>query len=163
MIIKKIEKRLVKIDVVGATILSVEEAENLPVGLREYKTGWWLRSPGHDSVHAATVIHRGPIYDYGEIVNYTGDAVRPALKISNLESSNFQVGDRFKFGGKPFQVISNCLAFCLGDIGQHCFRENRRAPEANDYEKSDIKKYVDDWFEKTIQHIKPGYVLCCYL
>ncbi len=48
---------------------------------------WWLRSPGGDSYHAASVINDGSVYDYGYTVNYENRTVRPALWI-NLGSLN---------------------------------------------------------------------------
>lgn len=137
------------LDIVGATLLSIEEAEKLPLELRRYNCWWLLRSPGCDSYYATFVDDDGSICDFGDLVNYDLHSVRPALIITNIESSNLKIGDKFEFGGKPFQIISNKLAFCLTDIGMCCFREDWQAKDANDYEKSDVKKYVDKWFNES--------------
>lgn len=42
---------------------------------------WWLRSPGYDSYGAASVYGGGSVEVHGDVVNYDGDAVRPALWI----------------------------------------------------------------------------------
>lgn len=126
----------------GATLLSVDEAEVLPLRLRQYKTWWWLRSPGDDSTYAASFYSDGSVDNYGFSVDYDFGAVRPALQIKNLESSNFEIGDLFKFGNKEFEIISDSLAFCTTDIGKHRFDLY-----SNDYEKSLIKQYIDEWFE----------------
>lgn len=132
----------------SATLLSVEEAEEyLTKEERKYGSWWWLRSPGYDSNDAADVGSGGSVDYGGSGVNYGSDYVRPALTI-NLESSPFKIGDTFEFGGKTFKIISDKLAFCLEDIGFHCFREDWKASDANVYDVSDVKRYVDEWFEK---------------
>lgn len=117
----------------GATLLSVDEAKKLlSIKDREYSNWWWLRSPGYDQYLAASVTDGGSVHYGGDDVDYADDCVRPALKL-NLESSDFKIGDTFSFGGKTFKIISKDLAFCLEDIGTHCFRKDWQAPDANDY------------------------------
>lgn len=137
-------KKIVDLEITGATLLSIEEAEQLPERLRRYGGFWWLRSPGNDSNRAANVSYSG--YFCSRDVDYEFYKVRPALKI-NLKSSTLKIGDIFKFGDRMFEIISDDLAFCLTDIGMHCFREKWEANDANNYEKSDIKKYIDNWFD----------------
>ena len=134
MKVEKIIKSTIEydIDILGATLLTVDEAEQLPGRLRAYDEFWWVRSSGRRSSRIANA-------------RYT---VRPVLIISNLESSNFQIGDTLKFGDREFEIISDDKAFCLTDIGTTWFREDSEADDANDYEKSDVKKYVDNWFKK---------------
>lgn len=139
------------LDITGATLLSIEEAKKLPIELRGHGDFWWLRSPGYEPYYAAYVSYGGSICDQGSIVSSSLGVVRPALKISNLESSNFQIGDQFVFDGKFFQIILDNLALCLTDIGKCWFRESWKVEDANDYEKSDVKKYVDNWFNKAIK------------
>lgn len=135
------------IKITGATLLSAYEAVELPPHLGSYPDWWWLQSPGRDRRTAVCVTSDGAVYYYGSSVNYNNDCVRPALKICNLESSNLKVGDRFEFGDVNFEIISDDLAFCVSDIGRCAFREDFKAVDANDYEQSDIKKYVDAWYE----------------
>lgn len=132
-----------ELEIEGATLLSVDEADALPLRLRKYENSWWLRTPGFNSYITAGVNMYGSVGIYGYSVNYRSIAVRPALQISNLKSSNLKIRDVFKFGGKEFEIISNTLAFCKTDIGNHRFDN-----DYNDYKKSKIKKYVDAWFEK---------------
>lgn len=151
MLVKKHITEDVNLDIVGATILSIEEAEKLPIKLRKYDRWWWLRSPGRSSCFAACVLSGGSVSDNGNGVSNRFAAVRPALQIKNLNSTTLKIGDIFEFGGKTFKIISDKLAFCLTDIGEHCFRGDGRARGANNYEKSDIKKFVDEWFNQSIQ------------
>ena len=144
-IVSKIVKTEVptNLEIEGATLLSVDEARVLPFRLRQHDNWWWLRSPGKDSDYTISVSSGG--YDDTSYVYCDCISARPALIIRNFESSNFEIGDIFKFDGKKFEIISKDLAFCLGDIGLHRFDDN-----SNNYEKSAIKKYVDEWFERII-------------
>lgn len=143
MKVKKIITQDEELDITEATLLTTEEAEMLPHRLRNYKNQWWLRSPGYSQNFVAYVSSGGPIIYGGLYVCYSEVAVRPALKIRNLESSNLTIGDTFVFHNKRFEVIDAETAFCLEDIDTHRFCPNR---QSNDYETSDVKKYVDDWF-----------------
>lgn len=137
------------VKVLGATLLSREEAEELLTKEeRFYENWWWLRSPGYYSFDTCYVNFGGYVYD-DCYTNYAGGGVRPALKI-NISSSDVKVGDVFMFGGKEFKIISPELAWMHNDdIGTCAFREKRDAPDANVYEVSDVKNYVDAWFHKT--------------
>jgi len=157
MLVQKYTAEDVDLDIVGTTLLSAEEAEKLPSELRRYARWWWLRSPGKFFNSAASVHSDGFISLYGNTVNVS-NAIRPVLQI-NIKSSNLQIGDVFEFGGKEFRVVSDNLAFCLSDIGTYPFRKNWKTTDANDYEKSDVKKFVDDWFNK---YVKENNYLCKY-
>lgn len=121
--------------------MSIEEAEKLSIDILKYEGWWWLRSPGYFQNIVDAVNCDGSIYCFGYPVRIDHGYVRPALLIQNLESSNFKIGDTFTFREKQFKIILEGLAFCLEDIGRSCFSGN-----SSDYETSEIKKYVDDWF-----------------
>lgn len=132
----------------GATLLSVEEAKNVNKEILKADIDWWLCSPGFDGDYAACVFG-----DYGsvsDIGNYVEDSygVRPALEISNLESSGYKIGESVYFGGYSFTIISDTYALCDDMIGECAFRKDSKAKDANKYETSDIKRYVETWFEK---------------
>lgn len=130
-----------------ADLLTVEEAEKLPQKLRKHTRWWWLRSPGLNSGSAAIVLNDGYVYDGGNDVYGSDDAVRPALRITNL--NDYKVGSLFKFGGKWFQIVDENTAFCLSNIGIEKFDD-----KINDYNNSYIKRYIDNWFSENIQKIK---------
>lgn len=138
------------LNILGATLLTTDEAQQLPFKLRKYSLYWWLKSPGCCSNCAAAVGTSGIIYNTGVTVGIVNNVVRPTLIIRNLEFSNLCIGDIFEFGGKQFEIISHDRAFCLTDIGKCAFRGDKIAPDANDYEKSDVKEYINDWFKKNI-------------
>lgn len=139
MIADKITKEELKI--LDITLLSIEEAKKLPERLREYEDWWWLRSSGISKYYAAYVDDDGSVSSRGLVVCGNYGSVRPALVI-NLNSSSFKVGDCFIFANKEFEIISENMAFCKSDIGLSRFAE-----VTNNYETSEIKKYINNWFE----------------
>ena len=114
---------------------------------------WWLRSPGRDQHYAAYVINFGSLYYYN-VIDVSG-CVRPALRISNLESSNLQIGDKFDLVGCVWTVISEGIALCDNSGGKTCFREDWEAGDANNYDASDIKKWLANWAEEHGIEVEP--------
>ena len=134
-------------ELLRATLLSKEEATSfLTQKEREYSAWWWLRSP-YDSYYATVVDSGGWAYNFYYVTYTIRGIVRPAL-IINLESSDLKIGDIFEFGGKEFKILSPTIAWMhKDDIGRCAFRTDWKADNANDYESSDVKKFVDEWFE----------------
>lgn len=142
MIVKKLITKEKELEILGATLLSIEEVETLLTQEeRKYKNWWWLRSPGIGSDHAAFVYDFGFVNTLGYHIDYTFGTVRPTLIIKL--NSNFKIGDIFIFNNKKFKIISKEYAFCLEDIKKTYFSKYN-----NNYEKSNIKKYVDNWFKE---------------
>lgn len=138
-----------KMRIKSATLLTTEEARTLLAREeRKYSCWWWLRSPGTHQNDVASVNYDGSVYYLGRSVSIGCGCVRPALNIT-FDSSERNIGDVFDFGGKKFKIISSHLAFCLDDIGEACFRKDWRAVDAGNYELSDIKRFIDSWFEET--------------
>ena len=163
-VIRKTEEK-VDLKITGATLLSIEEAEALPNYLCRYNNWWWLRSPGVELNCASYVNASGYINfnSHGEFVDDSETSIRPALKIENLESTGLKVGDSIFFDDKEFEVISDTLAFCNTDIGKHCFRDDEEAERANDYETSDVKKFIDGWFKRAKEKEMPPAPRCEYI
>ena len=137
-----------EIDVTGITLLSIDEYEKMRNVIPHMHDFWWLRSPGNDSGHAAEVSNDGTVNEDGSNVNYSLNCVRPAL-ILDPKFSNLEIGDKFKLKNYVWIVISERYAICDTAIGCHCFREDWTADDANDYEKSDVKKYLERWLNGT--------------
>ena len=77
-------------------------------GAHEYSNGccwWWLRSPGDYSLRAEGVDLNGGVERYGNYVNTSSSAVRPACHLSNLKSDISQSDNLFSQrknnGAKP--------------------------------------------------------------
>lgn len=134
----------VDFDIVSATLLTVQEAKQLPQEiLTAAHDSWWLRSPGDEDRYAACVFGEDAhIYDDGEYVDMRL-GVRPVII---FKSSELGVGDKFKAFDYEWTVISSNMALCNNVIGRSPFCKAWKASDANDYEKSDIKEYVDNWF-----------------
>ena len=146
-----------ELDITGARLLTITEAEALlPERLFISGYTWWLMSPidVNDTIWCSlTRNYIYAVHEDGSIFPHICDidfyGVRPALKISNLRSSDLKIGDTFEFGMYRFEIISNRLAFCLDYIASMAFREDWMKPDASDYNKSDVKKYIDDWFKRS--------------
>ena len=145
-------KNEINLKITGATLLNVDEARNLlTADERAYSNWWWLRTPGYFLFCSIEVNPDGSVNRNGNYVNDSSVCVRPALTIENLDSSNLKIGDTFKIKEYEFRVISANLAWLYRqDIGNCTFHKELEADDVNDYEKSDIKKFVDEWFEKEV-------------
>ena len=143
-----ISKEPTELEINEITLLTVDEAKELGEAQRYMAPNWWLRSPGYiDSIAAFVDGEYGYVHVYG--VNVSVEfGVRPALKISNLESSDFQIGDEFEFAEYKWTIISEDKALCNDVIGYSAFRKEWRAKDANNYEASDVKKWLEDWWKK---------------
>lgn len=147
MIKRKLLPTIEKVD-----LLTVEEAGRLPLRLRKLvRTNanrvmgdavpcWWLSSFGYSPNRACFVDENGCVDHCGNIVDIFAHCIRPALRITNL--NDYRVGSIFKFGDRWFEIIDENTAFCTRDIGRHRFDY-----ALNDYEKSEIKALVEEWYE----------------
>jgi len=115
------------------------------IPLRKY--WWWLRSPGSSASFASAVSSYGYIDSGGRLVNYGSLAVVPALCVNLLD--NFKIGDKFWFGGCTFTIISDIYALCDNNIGECTFRKEWKAEDANLYAQSDVKKCIEEWFDRS--------------
>lgn len=151
MKVEKYVKESCEINIDGITLLSIEEYEACKQYIPLLSRWWWLRSPGSSSKSASGVNDHGRVYSDGYYVNSNIVVVRPALKISNLEASNLQIGDKFRLFDYDWTVISEEYALCDGSIGNHCFRMDYTAEDAIVYEASDVKRFVEDWFSNQVE------------
>jgi len=125
------------------TLLSKEEYEQYIDNISIIDEWWWLRSPGRLRKSAVFV------YDDGSLgfssVSNDSLRVRPALRILNLNSSNLAIKDHFELAGYTWTVISDEIVLCDDTIGKCPFRNDWNSPDANDYETSDVKRFLEMW------------------
>ena len=77
------------------------------------------------------------------------------MKLSNLESSDLKIGDTITFGDYDFTIISDKYALCDDIIEKYVFRDRKwDAKDSNNYEASEVKEFVNDWYEETLEQIK---------
>lgn len=130
--------------ITGATILSVQE-----VALSAIRSicvnSWWLKTDNISDVPAACCDCEGAV-DYIEQNDFLSDicGVRPVL---TFEGSGVETGDRFIFGCYEFEVYTEGRAICCTDIGASQYTDDYNRFDAMDYESSDIKKFVDKWYD----------------
>lgn len=128
-------------DFCGLTLLSIDEYEKHKCKIKPLSGGWWLRSHGNIQYSAALVRASGALYYCN--VDYDVLSVRPAL-ILNLKSPDLKIDDEFKCYNHNWTVISDRYALCDDELCYMAFRKNCNADDSNDYDASDIKKYLDD-------------------
>lgn len=140
---KKID---VDLKITGATIPSVQEVTPYSLDVRAIPANyWWLKSDDFRNVPVACCDREGYV-DYIENNDFLSDIwnVRPVL---TFENSNMQKGDRFVFGCYEFAVYTEGRAICCTDIGASQYTDDYTRSDAMDYESSDIKKFVDKWYD----------------
>lgn len=137
------------IQIDGITLLSVDEYKKAKDYIKPSHFVWWLRSPGDYKDSVALVDSDGDVDYFGHYIN-VNFGVRPALRI-NLKSSDFQIGDSFKLKRYTWTIVSKDYALCDTTIGNMPFRKDWQAKDTNDYEKSDIKEFLEDWYNKQIK------------
>lgn len=128
-------------DGVEITLLSVEEYENMCEHIPHLNYWWWLRSPGYDQRYAAGVDLFGDVYYGGGSVSNDYGAVRPALKSDVFKKEN--IGTEFAAFGNRWTVCGEGFAISDCEIS---FR--RFDAKSNDYETSEVKKFLKEWISK---------------
>lgn len=150
MKINKIIRRYAKVDVeiLGITLLSKEEYSDSKKNIKPIENWWWLRSPSFYSSIMYNVGYFGDI-DYNNVANPYG-SVRPALI---YKSNDLSIGERIYLSGKDWTVVSDKYILCDEEFCRMIFRKKWNANNANVYDASDVKKYLDDWFEHNIKEV----------
>ena len=133
------------IKVLGATLLSKEEYNANSDIIKELWQGvtWWTRSKGWEGDDYACIVSTS-LHDRGDVVDREF-AVRPAIE---LDFRRLSKGTKVSYAGETFTVLEDGLALCDGLVRMMAFRADRSAPNANEYESSDIKNWVEAWFSR---------------
>lgn len=141
-------KKLVpmNLDITAITLLSIEEYKVAEDNIPPVDNGWWLRSPGGYRFNAACVYPGGVVDDYGATVSFDFVGVRPALRF-NPTSLNLQIGEKVLSGGFTWTHVSEGLLLCDRIITQMPFRKDWQAEDADKYEASDVKKYIEELYQ----------------
>ena len=126
---------------IDISLLTIEEAEALPKNIREYGGRWWLRTPG-DYPDDVTCVHLGGSIINSIYVGYNNYAVRPVITVSNLKDLKVSIRDTIFIQGQKYVVISDNKILYNDEVVYHRFSN-----ESNDYDKSEIKKIVDNWLK----------------
>lgn len=135
-------ERQIEIDKI--TLLSVEEYQTYRNMIPKINSWWWLRSPEADYNHLCAA----EVDDGGWVVNIAislHSGIRPVLRIKNPESAFLKIGVKFRLADYAWTMLGDGLALCDDIIEECAFRKDWKATDANDYEKSDVKKYLEQW------------------
>lgn len=155
-----------KKDIIKCTIPSIEDVKGLPTEILKASDWWWLKSPGEYRNRVAYVDNYGYINRYGHDVSNDITAVRPLL-ITNLKYSKLKVGNIYKIFGTDWYYIGDGKFLKIDIIGRHRFNDNPyrgnwlgskiskkvyfylcEKAELNNYEKSELKEYLEEWFSR---------------
>lgn len=139
-------------------LMTVKEAKYLDKKGYELATiggSFWLRDKGLPDKaftyrRAAGVGYYGAIYEFGFSVSTNTTMVRPVLRCEHFRKNGLHIGDYIIFGGQKFEVVMKNLALCTDSIGQGPFSKDESRPGADEYEKSDLKGFVDMWFQNAV-------------
>lgn len=150
-----------KIKVKGITLLSKEDVMDLtektftgggpiPKNILELHDGssdYWLSTAGRRGYNYAMTVDSctGVLNAPGYFVN-ASYAIRPVLIVSNL-MPRYAIGDTVKFGDSDltYTVISKNKVLADFSLGQMPFQRAYAVEDANDFEKSDIKEWLEYW------------------
>lgn len=127
-------------------LLSIEEYEKYKDKIPKIDCWWWLRSPGNYPYQAAIVGKGGVFYDVGIYVHGNDGAVRPVVNFSRFEHDYPKIGERIIKYNFPWIVIDEGLAIAEVPIAFRRFDE-----KSNDYENSEIRQFLLDWYEERIR------------
>lgn len=134
-----------EINIKEVTLLSRYEFNKCKDNISLVNEWWWLRSPGSYQYFAASIDGCSLENEY---VNIDDGCVRPALKILNQKSTNLKSNDKFYLAGYRWTMISEDIALCNECVGKSAFRFEDEAEDANVWEVSDAKKWLDNWAKK---------------
>ncbi|MBQ5806307.1 MAG: hypothetical protein IIW24_03550 [Lachnospiraceae bacterium] len=145
-------------------LLTAEEAKKLPEDIRmcdtpkkfggyisnNNKCWWWLRSPGYNSNHAVVVDASGAVSEDGYFVSDVDCAVRPVIRVTDENIDDMkEIEDGYirYLGTKWIDITDYIGTVCL--LKKKCLkRPHRFDSESNDYEKSEIKEYIEEWYRR---------------
>ncbi len=146
-------KKLNSNEILGISLLSVTEAMAADNNIPLVAAYWWLRTPSYDHM-TAVVSNDGSVITNGGNVDNAHFAVRPVLYADMESESVLPIGEKILFGDRIWTHIAKNVFLCDEVIAWMAFRKDRKAADANAYEASDIKKYLDTWLSRTLSECR---------
>lgn len=144
------------INIIGVTLLEKEDYLANKDIISFLGERWWTRTPADFGDHTCVEVIEDPNYSIAGVNSFM--AVRPALIVSSVNSRLVKKGDKYLLGGMSWTAIkrvdSNKLLLADESIGVKQFRAGVRAADADDYEKSKIKKWLEEWYEDFLTNYK---------
>lgn len=144
------------INIIGVTLLEKEDYLVNKDIISFLGERWWTRTPADFGDHTCVEVIEDPNYTIAGVNSFI--AVRPALIVSSVSSRLVKKGDKYLLGEMSWTAItgvnSNILLLADESIGRGQFRAGVRAADADDYEKSKIKKWLEEWYEDFLINYK---------
>ena len=144
---KKLVPVDVKLEIKEITLLTAEEANLIP---NEYlaDVNTWLRTPRNKRLVAVTTPRHAehPKTFYSMRVHCRVMDDHPALKI--VQDESLQIGEQVELFGYTWTKVLPDTLISDTSIGEHCYREDIDAPDANVWEASDLKVWLEQWLEE---------------
>lgn len=78
------------------------------------------------------------------------EEVRPVLIMDDIEKAGGKIGESLIFANFEWTIISNTMAICNDFIAVRQFNHNL-GPKSNQYQHSDVKKYLDEWLKSAYE------------
>ena len=142
---------LADLDIDEITLLTAEEASQLPIDILHSESWWWLKSPGYYQPYNVSSVHfDGKWICFEDRCDRDDGGIRPAIKVADSDTSGLTTGAKIAFGGYCWTMVLPQTLLCDSIIEYRCWREDSTAADANDWEKSDIKKWLEEWVEKSL-------------
>ena len=125
-----------------ATLLTKNQyLENLDlIGVR--KPWFWLKDASKEASGLVAAVYYGAIVDF-----YDVDYVFSVIPCLILNDSTLPLGTKITYAGEIFTVLRNRIAFCDKAIAKMPFNRDYLALKPNDYLSSDVKLWIDKWFD----------------
>lgn len=129
------------------TLLSVDEYKRYKNTIPPKHFWWWLRSQGEEYDRAAIACGDGSLHT--NYVDNSAICVRPVIVCEPIE---IMPGTKINALGMTWTMLDGLLILCDESIGYSAFREDSDASDANNYEVSDVKKFIQNWATKEIMN-----------
>ena len=140
-----IMKEDVGLDIAGITLLSDEEYHRYRDIIPKRDYPWWLRSAFYGIKCFAGFVNEDGELDYMTVKHKFG--LVPLIVINRDTSDRIGAGDRFRMKDMSWTAISDRHILCDDSLGNYQYREDWQADDANDFDASDIREMLIDWWE----------------
>lgn len=127
----------------GITLLSIDEYKEAGKAIPPINFRWWLRSKDYDrGVYSVRMMGNVPCIWADAPDSDMVVGVRPVLV---LKPAGLKIGEHFSYKGYHWTYIGKNRAICATTMTRMAFRADSGAPDADDYEKSDVRDYLMNW------------------
>jgi len=147
-----------RLNIIGITLLNINEAKLVPQGILRIGCRWWLKNHSFSEIYEVNIDPRDYVHGIVSTVNHTDYGVRPALEIANLKQAGLKTGDVFTVGYYQYRVISEEHALC--EMVVATMPVEICVTKGNDGIVSDIKFYLNDfWYTDVKPMLCNNYLL----